>query len=70
MNAVRRVKGRPVCSTAWDARGRAHIRHPLHFKQTMCGRTLEQAGKPTGKSCGACAEEAARANEMLRKMVL
>lgn len=70
MIAIRRVKGLPVCTTAWDGNGRAHIRHPLHFKQTVCGRTLEQAGKPTGKSCSACAEGAAKANEMLRKIVL
>lgn len=67
---IKRIKGLPVCSTGWDARGRAHIRHPLHHKRTVCGRDLEQAGKPSGKSCGECSEGAAKANEMLRKFVL
>jgi hypothetical protein len=71
MAGIRRVKGRAVCATVYDLNGRAHIRHPLHFKQTVCGRHLEQSGgKPTVKSCGECSEGAAKANEMLRTFVL
>lgn len=66
MKVIKRIKGRPVCLTAWDARGRAHLRHPLDSTMTVCGRPLEQAGKPTGKSCGACGEGARMANILLR----
>lgn len=67
---VKRQSGRPVCATAWDERGRAHIRHPMQANLTVCGRLLEQAGKPTGKSCGACSEKAAAANKVLRQIVV
>lgn len=68
--AIKRIKGRAVCATAYDTAGRAHLRHPLHFKQTVCGRKLDQAGMPTGKACGECSEGAAKANKILRTFVL
>lgn len=68
--AIKRVKGLPVCTTAYDANGRAHLRDPLRHKRSVCGRSLEQAGLPTVKSCGECAEGAAKANKKLRCFVL
>lgn len=67
---MKTIKGRPVCETGWDARGRAHIRHPLEAGVTLCGRKLEQAGKPNGKSCGGCAERAEEGNAILRGIPL
>jgi hypothetical protein len=63
---ARTIKGLPVCSTVWDARGRAHLRHPSQEGVTVCGRNLELAGKPTVKSCAACSEGAPLANAILR----
>lgn len=70
MKGLRTVKGRPVCATAYDHKGRAHIRHPMQFNLTVCGRILDKgAGKPTVKSCGACSEKAAAANKVLQEML-
>lgn len=63
---MKTIKGRRVNGTVYDARGRAHIRSPLDPHGTVCGRRLEQSGKPNGKSCGWCAEGAREANEVLR----
>lgn len=66
---IRRVKGRPVCTTAYDGRGRAHLRHPLERGKAVCGRDLELAGKPNGKSCFDCAAGAREANALLREFI-
>jgi hypothetical protein len=65
----RTVKGKLVCSTVWDGRGRAHILSPTAL-ETVCGRKLEQAGKVSGKSCKSCSDGAAAANQVLRKTAL
>ncbi len=65
----RTVKGKLVCSTVWDGRGRAHILSPIAL-ETVCGRKLEQTGKVTGKSCKSCADGAAAANKLLREVAL
>lgn len=64
---IRTVKGLPVCATAWDARGRAHLRHPSRPGYAVCGRPLEPAAAATGRSCKGCSEGAGLANEVLRR---
>lgn len=63
---MKTIKGLPVNRTVYDGRGRAHIADPADTDATLCGRRLEQSGKPNGKSCGWCAEGAAEANRLLR----
>lgn len=60
------VRGRRVCSTVYDARGRAHLLAPVGRLRTLCGRELEPAGDTRlHKSCGHCAELAPAANKVM-----
>lgn len=71
MTGRRRIKGRPVCGTVYDSRGRAHMLAPVGPLRTVCGRELEPAGDTRlRKSCQHCAELAPAANRVLRAVAL